>query len=71
MGLLLAYLALQHVDVEHVVTTLVHSSPTWVLVALALFSASMVLRASPGTQIVRAALPGPRRQAAHDPAAAP
>ena len=38
-------------------TTLVRSSPSWVLIALALFSTSMVLRAVSWYHIVRAALP--------------
>jgi phosphatidyl-myo-inositol alpha-mannosyltransferase len=57
VGLFLAFLALKRVGVENVVTTLVHSSPIWVLVALALFSTSMLLRAASWFQIVRAALP--------------
>jgi phosphatidylinositol alpha-mannosyltransferase len=57
VGLFLAFLALRRVGVENVVTTLVDSSPIWVLVALALFSTSMFLRALSWFQIVRAALP--------------
>jgi phosphatidyl-myo-inositol alpha-mannosyltransferase len=60
MGLLLAYLAFQHVDFDRVFTMLVHSSPAWVLVALALFSASMLLRAVSWHAIVKAALPRSR-----------
>ncbi len=56
-GVGLAYLALQHVDLRQVLTMLVRSSPAWVLVALALFSASMVLRAVSWHAIVKAALP--------------
>jgi phosphatidylinositol alpha-mannosyltransferase len=40
-----------------VLATLVRSSPIWVLVALALFSSSMILRATSWYAIVRAALP--------------
>ena len=57
VGLFLAFLALKRVGVDNVVTTLVHSSPIWVLVALGLFSTSMFLRAVSWFQIVRAALP--------------
>ena len=57
VGLFLAFLALRRVGVDNVVTTLVHSSPIWVLVALGLFSTSMILRAVSWFAIVRAALP--------------
>ena len=57
LGVLLALLALRHVGLENVVSTLVRSSPSWVLIALALFSTSMVLRAVSWYAIVRAALP--------------
>jgi phosphatidylinositol alpha-mannosyltransferase len=57
VGLFLAFLALKRVGVDNVVTTLVHSSPIWVLVALGLFSTSMILRSVSWFQIVRAALP--------------
>jgi phosphatidyl-myo-inositol alpha-mannosyltransferase len=59
-GVGLAYLALQHVDGHRVLNTLVHSSPSWVLVALGLFSLSMGLRALSWHAIVKAALPGRR-----------
>jgi phosphatidylinositol alpha-mannosyltransferase len=57
IGLFLAFLALKRVGVDNVVTTLVHSSPIWVLVALGLFSTSMLLRSVSWFQILRAALP--------------
>jgi phosphatidylinositol alpha-mannosyltransferase len=57
-GVGLAYLALQHVDAHRVVNTLVRSSPSWVLVALGLFSLSMGLRALSWHAIVKAAMPG-------------
>ena len=57
IGVLLAFLALRRVGVDNVVTTLVHSSPIWVLIALGLFSTSMILRAVSWFHIVRAALP--------------
>jgi phosphatidyl-myo-inositol alpha-mannosyltransferase len=56
----LAFLALQHVDADRVLNTLVRSSPSWVLVALGLFSLSMGLRALSWHAIVKAALPGRR-----------
>ena len=55
--MLLAFLALRRVGFENVFTTLVDSSPSWVLIALALFSTSMILRARLVVHIVRAALP--------------
>ena len=57
LGLLLAFLALRRVGFDNVVSTLVRSSPSWVLIALALFSTSMILRAISWYEIVRAALP--------------
>jgi phosphatidylinositol alpha-mannosyltransferase len=59
-GVALALLALRHVEADRVFATLVRSSPSWVLVALALFSLSMVLRAASWHAIVKAALPGRR-----------
>jgi phosphatidylinositol alpha-mannosyltransferase len=59
-GLALAWLALQHVEADRVLHTLVRSSPSWVLVALALFSLSMGLRAISWHSIVKAAMPGRR-----------
>jgi phosphatidyl-myo-inositol alpha-mannosyltransferase len=56
-GVGLCLLALHHVDAQRVVAMLVRSSPSWVLVALALFSASMALRAVSWYSIIRAALP--------------
>ena len=67
VGLFLAFLALKRVGVDNVVTTLVHSSPIWVLVALGLFSTSMLLRAVSWFQIVRAALPESPDQETDDP----
>jgi phosphatidylinositol alpha-mannosyltransferase len=57
IGVLLGFLALQRVGAENVFSTLVQSSPSWVLLSLALFSTSMILRAVSWYQIVRAALP--------------
>ena len=57
VGVLLAFLALRRIGFENVVTTLVRSSPSWVLIALALFSLSMVLRAVSWFHILKAALP--------------
>ncbi len=56
-GVLLAFLALRRIGFENVFTTLVQSSPSWVLIALALFSLSMILRAVSWFHILRAALP--------------
>jgi phosphatidyl-myo-inositol alpha-mannosyltransferase len=57
VGLLLAFIALRRVGLHDVFATLVQSSPSWVLIALALFSSSMILRALSWYEIVRAALP--------------
>ena len=58
MGVLLALLALKRVGADNVASMLVRSSPSWVLIALALFSISMVLRAVSWHAILKAALPG-------------
>jgi phosphatidylinositol alpha-mannosyltransferase len=60
MGVVLALLALRHIEAERVLATLVRSSPSWVLLALGLFSISMVLRAVSWHAIVKASLPGRR-----------
>ena len=57
IGVLLAFLALRRVGFENVFDTLWRSSPSWVLIALALFSTSMFLRAISWSHILRAALP--------------
>jgi phosphatidylinositol alpha-mannosyltransferase len=57
-GLVLGVLALQRIGLDNIGQTLVSSSPTWVLVALALMCGAMVLRAVSWHQILRAALPG-------------
>ncbi len=56
-GLGAGWFALQRIGVEKVSSSLVDSSPPWVLVALALMCASMVVRALAWHQILRAALP--------------
>ena len=57
IGVLLAFLALRRVGFDNVFETLVRSSPSWVLIALGLFSTSMILRAISWSHILRAALP--------------
>jgi phosphatidylinositol alpha-mannosyltransferase len=52
-----AYLALDRIGVDRVGHTLVTSSPTWVLVGLALMCVSMVFRAVSWHAILKAALP--------------
>ena len=54
------YLALERIDVDRVAHTLVTSSPTWVLVGLALMCASMICRAVSWHAILKAALPESR-----------
>jgi phosphatidylinositol alpha-mannosyltransferase len=57
LGLVVAALALRKVGAQDVAETLVRSSPSWVVLALALFSSAMFLRAISWHQIIRAALP--------------
>ena len=58
--LLLTVLAFQRIGLDKVVRSLVESSPSWVIAALALMGASMVLRAFAWQAILKAALPGVR-----------
>jgi len=55
-----SYLALERIGVDRVAHTLVTSSPTWVLVGLALMCASMIFRAVSWHAILKAALPDAR-----------
>jgi phosphatidylinositol alpha-mannosyltransferase len=59
-GVGVAGLGLQQVGVDRVADALLTSSPTWVLVGLALMCLSMVFRALAWHQILVAALPGRR-----------
>ncbi|MDQ6926719.1 MAG: glycosyltransferase, partial [Candidatus Eremiobacteraeota bacterium] len=52
-----AYLALKQIGVHNIASSLVNSSPAWVLAALGIMCASMVLRACSWHAILRAALP--------------
>lgn len=54
------YLAVKHIGVDKVGHTLLTSSPTWVLVGLALMFASMIFRAVSWHAILKAALPDTR-----------
>jgi phosphatidylinositol alpha-mannosyltransferase len=56
-GVGLSYLALQRIGTDQIVDSLVAATPVWVLVALALMCASMLVRAEAWTAILRAALP--------------
>jgi phosphatidylinositol alpha-mannosyltransferase len=56
-GLLVAGLALRRIGVDQIVSTLLTSSPDWVLLALGLMAFSTVLRAVAWHAILRAALP--------------
>jgi phosphatidylinositol alpha-mannosyltransferase len=53
----LALLALQRIGLDRIATSLLASSPTWVVVALALMCASMVVRGLAWHAILSAALP--------------
>ena len=55
-----AFLAVQHIGVDRIGHTLVTSSPTWVLVGLALMCVSMIFRAVSWHAILKAALPDTR-----------
>jgi phosphatidylinositol alpha-mannosyltransferase len=55
-----AWLGLERVGVSSVGHALVHSSPTWVIIGLALMCASMFLRAASWHAILKAALPQAR-----------
>jgi phosphatidyl-myo-inositol alpha-mannosyltransferase len=55
-----SYLALERIGFDRVAHTLVTSSPSWVLIGLALMCASMVLRAVSWHAILKAALPDAR-----------
>ena len=52
-----SYLALQHIGLDRIGHSLVTSSPSWVLVGLALMCVSMLFRAVSWHAILRAALP--------------
>ncbi len=56
-GLGLTAVALQRIGVDRIAASLLRSSPSWVLAALAVMCASMVLRALAWFQILRAGLP--------------
>jgi phosphatidylinositol alpha-mannosyltransferase len=59
-GLGLSALALERIGVQRIGDALFRSSPTWVLLGLALMCLSMVFRAVAWRAILRAALPGTR-----------
>ncbi|HET7047733.1 MAG TPA: glycosyltransferase [Solirubrobacteraceae bacterium] len=59
-GAVLALLALQKIGLANIATALVHSSPTFVLIGLAIMCAAMVLRAFSWYAILRAAIPKSR-----------
>ena len=55
-----AFLAVEHIGVDRIGRSLVTSSPTWVLVGLALMCVSMLFRAVSWHAILKAALPDTR-----------
>ncbi len=59
-GLVLAYLALQKIGVHNIVNALLTSSPTFVLLGLAIMCSAMAARAVSWHAILRAALPRAR-----------
>ncbi|MGI8428544.1 MAG: glycosyltransferase [Solirubrobacteraceae bacterium] len=59
-GLVLAVLALQKIGLSNITSALIHSSPAFVLLGLAIMCSSMLLRAFSWHAILRAALPRAR-----------
>jgi phosphatidyl-myo-inositol alpha-mannosyltransferase len=59
-GAVLAWLALQQIGVGNIATALINSSPTFVLLGLAIMCSAMVMRAFSWHAILRAALPRAR-----------
>jgi phosphatidylinositol alpha-mannosyltransferase len=59
-GIVLAYLALQKIGISHIVSALVASSPSLVLLGLAVMCGAMALRAVSWHAILKAAIPGGR-----------
>jgi phosphatidyl-myo-inositol alpha-mannosyltransferase len=59
-GAVLALMALQKIGLANIATALLHSSPAFVLIGLAIMCASMVLRAFSWYAILRAAIPKTR-----------
>jgi phosphatidylinositol alpha-mannosyltransferase len=57
VGAVLGYLALQKIGLTHIATALINSSPTFILIGLAVMCLSMVLRGVSWNAILRAALP--------------
>jgi phosphatidylinositol alpha-mannosyltransferase len=55
-----SFVALKRIGVDAIATSLLAATPTWVLAALAVMGASMLLRAEAWTAILRAALPRTR-----------
>jgi phosphatidylinositol alpha-mannosyltransferase len=59
-GLVLAFLALRKIGLDHIASALINSSPAFVLLGLAIMCSSMVLRAVSWHAILTAALPRAR-----------
>ena len=59
-GVGLSYMALQRIGTDQILASLVAATPVWVLAALALMCASMLVRAEAWTAILRAAIPDAR-----------
>ena len=62
-GIALAILALQKIGLDHIATALINSSPSFVLLGLAIMCSAMVMRAFSWDAILRAALPKSTDQA--------
>jgi phosphatidylinositol alpha-mannosyltransferase len=61
-----SFFALQRMGLDRIGSSLLHATPTWVLVALALMCGSMAVRALSWTAILRAAMPAPPRPRLRD-----
>jgi phosphatidylinositol alpha-mannosyltransferase len=59
-GVILGFFALKHIGISNIASALLNSSPTFVLLGLAIMCASMVLRAVSWDAILKAALPRSR-----------
>ncbi len=59
-GLVLAWFALQKIGLTHIASALINSSPTFILLGLAVMCSAMVMRAFSWHAILKAALPGAR-----------
>ena len=60
LGLMLAWVAVQHLGLESIVQSVLAATPVWLLVGFGLMCASMMVRAEAWHAVLKAALPGIR-----------